>query len=77
MDYRKLIKFGSSSYVVSLPGSWLKKNKLSKGDIIHLEEDGDSRLILHSTIEKKSDEKEILIETGNKRLLKLKKQELL
>ncbi len=66
MDYRKLIKFGNSSYVVSLPGSWLKKNKLSKGDIIHLEEDGDSRLILHTNNEKKLDEKEILIETKNK-----------
>lgn len=68
MDYRKLIKFGSSSYVVSLPGSWLKKNKLVKGDIIHVEEDGDSRLILHSGEEKKQDEKEILIETKNKAL---------
>lgn len=66
MDYRKLIKFGSSSYVVSLPGSWLKKNKLSKGDIIHLEEDGDSRLILHSIVETNKDEKEILIETKDK-----------
>lgn len=66
MDYRKLIKFGSSSFVISLPSSWLKKNKLVKGDIIHLEEDGDSRLILHSKEEKKLDEKEILIDTNRK-----------
>jgi len=71
LDYRKLIKFGSSSYVISLPGNWLKKNKLSKGDIIHLEEDGDSRLILHSNNEKKIDEREILIETGNKTFLRV------
>ena len=28
MYYRKLIKFGGSSFVVSLPAEWIRKNNL-------------------------------------------------
>jgi phosphate uptake regulator len=38
MESRKLIKSGPSSYVVSMPLHWIKKNKLDKGDILYLEE---------------------------------------
>lgn len=40
MEYRKLISFGKSSFVVSLPKSWVNQNKLKKGDLIYLEESG-------------------------------------
>jgi len=40
MPYRKLIRFGDSSYVVSLPKKWVDDHKLSKGDLISLREDG-------------------------------------
>jgi len=46
MDYRKLIKFGNSSYVVSLPKYWTEKNNLKKGDVIYLEENGNNELVL-------------------------------
>jgi phosphate uptake regulator len=36
MDYRKLIKFGRSSYVISLPKDWIDQNKLKKGNIIYV-----------------------------------------
>ena len=42
MEHRKLIKFGNSSFIVSLPNDWIKKNRLKKGDLMYytLENDG-------------------------------------
>jgi phosphate uptake regulator len=45
MDYRKLISFGKSSYIISLPKAWVTQNKLKKGDLIYIEENG-SNLVL-------------------------------
>jgi len=45
---RKLIKFGNSSYIVSLPQKWIQKHNLKKGDIIYLDENADSELMLNS-----------------------------
>ena len=38
MEFRKLISFGKTSFVMSLPKGWVVKNKLKKGDLIALEE---------------------------------------
>ena len=38
MEFRKLINFGKTSYVVSIPKDWIKKNNLKKGDVLGLEE---------------------------------------
>ena len=46
MEFRKLIRFGNSSYVVSIPKKWIKKNQVGKGDIIYLEEDKDGNIVL-------------------------------
>lgn len=37
MLYRKLIKFGDSSFVISLPKEWVDKNSLKKGDVIGID----------------------------------------
>ncbi|MBR9690291.1 phosphate uptake regulator PhoU [Candidatus Woesearchaeota archaeon] len=37
MATRKIIQFGNSSYVVSLPKEWVVQNKLSKGDEISID----------------------------------------
>ncbi len=37
MQYRKLIKFGDSSFVISLPKNWVESNSLKKGDSIAVE----------------------------------------
>lgn len=42
MEYRKIIEFGKSSYVVSLPKSWLKDRKLGKGDTVYVGHQGDN-----------------------------------
>jgi phosphate uptake regulator len=46
MEYRKLIKFGNSSHVISIPKPWIKKHNIKKGNIIHFREDEKNNLIL-------------------------------
>jgi phosphate uptake regulator len=68
MEYRKLISFGKSSYVVSLPKGWVVQNKLKKGDLIYLEESG-SNLILTSHAEDKGNkDRESVINVDGKNL---------
>jgi phosphate uptake regulator len=45
MDERKIIKFGNSSYVVTLPNEWIKKNNLGKGDLLTVKEMDDHVLL--------------------------------
>jgi len=56
METRKIIKFGNSSYVVSIPKAWADENKLKKGDFIFLEKNGNGELVLIPK-EKVDDEK--------------------
>lgn len=63
MDYRKLIKFGENSYVISLPTKWIKENKLKKGDIVNIELDND-HINLYPCTPKKEEQKisEVIID---------------
>ena len=54
MEYRKLISFGKSSFVVSIPKPWINKQNLKKGDVLYFEET-EENLIL-SAKEKETDE---------------------
>ena len=75
MEYRKLIKFGNSSHVISVPNEWLKKNKLTKGDTIFLEENGHSELILMPEKRELIEEpKTVVIDTTNKTLIEIKRE---
>jgi len=67
MEYRKLIRFGNSAHVISLPTSWIKKNKLKKGNLVYFEENGNGELILSpKEITNNIQEKEITIDvTGS------------
>lgn len=38
MEQRKLIKFGKSAFCMTIPHTWLKKNKIKKGDLLSLQE---------------------------------------
>ncbi len=38
MEYRKIIKFGKNSHIISLPKNWLEKHNLNKGDLVYLDE---------------------------------------
>lgn len=61
MEYRKLISFGKSSFVVSLPKSWVTQNKLKKGELINIEESGPSLVLNKKDNEKVNEEKEKII----------------
>src|SRR3989344_3545083 len=75
MEYRKLIKFGNSSHVISLPGSWLKKNKLNKGDLIYFNENSNNELVLTPEIKDiKTEPKDITIETKDKPVSTIKRE---
>jgi phosphate uptake regulator len=57
METRNLIKFGPSSYVVSLPHGWIKKNRLKKGNFLFLEEQGNN--LIFSPVETAHDQSKI------------------
>lgn len=66
MEFRKLIKFGNSSYIVSLPKTWIEKNNLSKGDLIYFTHSSSNEIILSPEIKKeKVEQKEITINIDN------------
>ena len=66
MEFRKLISFGNSSFVVSLPKAWVEKNKLSKGDMIYIEEKNDELALFPSNNLDKEEPKDITIDVSNK-----------
>lgn len=66
MEARKIIKFGNSSHVISIPKSWIKENKLKKGDLVYLEKNSNGELILWPKEKEDTKEKKAIIETtGN------------
>lgn len=63
MESRKIIKFGNSSFVISLPREWMDKNKLKKGDSVYFLQDVDDSLRVTSQYKEPSkDEKEVIIQ---------------
>lgn len=76
VEFRKLISFGKTSYVMSIPKSWVLKNNLKKGDLISLEEKEGS-LILSSKSDnkvKKTDQKKIIISIDKKNINRIKRE---
>lgn len=63
MEFRKLISFGKTSYVLSIPKSWIQKNNLKKGSLIAVEEK-DSNIVLlpHSDTNEISKRKSIEVD---------------
>lgn len=68
MEQRRLIQFGNSSCVVSLPKYWLDKYKLKKGDRIFIEEEPGSIRVYPKIEEEKKEENKIVIGTNDKKL---------
>jgi phosphate transport system protein len=72
IDFRKIIGFGNGSYVVSVPKTWINKNKLKKGDLLVIDEGSDELTFSINTEEQKKEEKSITIEAHDKELDRLK-----
>jgi len=66
MEYRKLISFGKSSFVVSLPKPWVIKQKLKKGDLVYFDEKECDLVISPKEKECTEEEKEINISVDGK-----------
>ena len=66
MEHRKIIQFGNSSFVISLPKDWMQKNSLKKGDTIYLLNETDNSLKLTSEYKEIEKQKEIVINLTNK-----------
>ena len=60
LEFRKLIAFGKSSYVVSLPKKWIERNKMKKGDSISVDIEK-NKLVLSNKLEKESPEDKTII----------------
>ena len=74
MEFRKIIKFGKSSYVVSLPSDWIKKNNIKKGDQIFFEESSNNALIFKiNNTPNKIIKKKININSTNKSLIDIER----
>jgi phosphate uptake regulator len=48
MEYRKIVKSGNTSYVVSLPREWIVKNRIVKGSIVSLENYRENSILLRA-----------------------------
>jgi len=66
METRKLISFGSSSYVISIPKNWIAQNRLEKGDALYIEEKPNELVITSSASEKQRQIKEKQIDCSGK-----------
>jgi phosphate uptake regulator len=72
MDYRKLMGFSKGSYIVTMPKSWIERNKLKKGDTLSIEE-GQNELVFHASQKDPTrKEKIISIERGKKKIQVIK-----
>lgn len=71
MEYRKLISFGKSSYVVSLPKAWVTQNKLKKGDLIYFDEAANNLVLQPRPSSTVEEEKKITINVDGKDLRRI------
>lgn len=72
IDYRKLIGFSKGSYVITLPKLWIEHHNLKKGDIIGIEEDGNTLIFYAKGKEPERQEKSISISVENKSMSMIK-----
>jgi len=71
MDTRRIISFGTSSFVISVPKGWIRENKLKKGDLIQVEDKKDELILTTVKDDTKKEERSIYIEVDNKSLRRI------
>jgi len=72
MGLRRVIKFGRSSYVLSLPSSWISRNKIVKGDFLEVIEEPGTLIIEAKTADHVENKKEITIFIKDEKEIKAK-----
>jgi len=68
MDYRKIIQFGKTSFVISLPKQWVRKNNLAKGDLINLVQEKDDLVVCPRERKKNREPTSVVVNTETKEL---------
>ncbi len=71
MHLRKVVSFGKSSFVVSLPKAWVERNRIKKGETLMVEEKPDELIFSSNTKNKNNKAREIKI-NGKKSVDELK-----
>lgn len=75
MQPRKLISFGNSSYIISIPKAWVDKHDLGKGDFVYCSENGnDELLIAPQEKEIKKELRKLTIPVGKKTFKDVKRE---
>ncbi|MBU1975454.1 MAG: phosphate uptake regulator PhoU [Nanoarchaeota archaeon] len=68
MEYRKLIKFGNNSFVISLPKNWIIQNRLEKGSLIYLLKTSNQIILSPQKQAGDSEEKSITLDARNEKI---------
>ncbi len=63
MEKRKIVGFGRSSLIVSLPREWARENKIEKGDSVFIENNGDKLIVRNKMPSDSKPEKQAVIKT--------------
>ncbi len=71
MQIRKLVKSGNSSLVTAIPRDWLKRQKLSAGDMVYIDEQVDKLIIRKELKQVKQQEDEVVIQVDRKPVKKV------
>jgi len=71
---RRIIKFGKSSHVVSLPKEWMEKNKLKKGELVYLEYLKNKLVLSPKAQDYAEEEKKIVIDTKNMTMKSIRRE---
>lgn len=73
MEFRKLISFGKTSYIISLPKTWVERNKLHKGDLIALDERTGELVITSENQQKQQESRELTLQIDNKDISEIRR----
>ncbi len=74
MDVRRIIAFGKSSFVVSLPKKWLDRYHLVKGDVLFVNQEGDKLIIAPEEKEEVKEEKRTIIHVDKKSIERIRRE---
>jgi|SRR3989344_4846804 len=75
MEPRKLISFGNSSYIISLPKAWVNRHDLGKGDFVYCFENGNDEIVIApQEKEIKKEIRKVAINVGKKTFKEVKRE---
>jgi phosphate uptake regulator len=72
MEFRKLMAFGNSSYVVSVPKHWVTSNRLKKGDVLVVDERPNELTFSSKDSSERRKFKEVVISSSGKTVEEIK-----